>query len=75
MPLSVRLKKDQLERLESLAKKTNRTKSFYISKALDEYLGELEFIYLMEQRMIDIRSGKAETVSHEEVMRRNGLLD
>jgi len=73
MSLLVRLKKDQLERLENLAKETNRTKSFYVSKAIDEYLEDLEFTYLMEQRMIDVRSGKEETISYEEIKKKYDL--
>ena len=73
MPLSIRLKKEQLERLENLAKETNRTKSFYVSKAIDEYLDDLEFTYLMEQRMVDIRAGKEETISFEELKKKYDL--
>ena len=73
MPLSVRLKKEQLERLEILARETNKTKSFYISKAIDQYLEDLEFEYLMEQRLIDVRSGKEEIIPHEEVKKKYGL--
>ena len=73
MPLSIRLKKKQLERLENLAKETNKTKSFYVSKAIDQYLEDLEFEYLMEQRLIDIRSGKSKPIPFEEVLKRNGL--
>ena len=79
MSLSIRLKKEQLERLDNLSKETNKSKSFYVSKAIDMYLDELEFEYLMEQRLIDIRSGKLKQVPFEEIfeeiLERNGLLD
>ena len=46
--LAVRIPKEIEDRLDSLSKKTGRTKSFYIRQALDEYLEELEDIYLAE---------------------------
>lgn len=38
------------DRLENLAEKTGRSKSFYIRQALEEHLEEMEDIYLAEER-------------------------
>jgi RHH-type rel operon transcriptional repressor/antitoxin RelB len=49
--LAVRLPADIEQRLEALAKKTGRAKSFYVREALGEYLADLEDFYLAERRM------------------------
>ncbi len=73
MALSIRLPDDVEARLKKLAAQTGRTKSFYITEAICEHLDDLEDLYLAEQRLIDIRSGKTQTVPLEEVMKRYGL--
>jgi len=70
---AVRLPDDIYNRLDSLAVRTGRNKAYYIREALQEYLGDLEDIYLAEQRLIDIRAGKTRPVPLEEVMKRYGL--
>lgn len=57
--LAVRLPEDIEQRLDSLAKKTGRAKSFYVREALGEYLADLEDFYLAERR---IKSYSAATV-------------
>ena len=37
------------------------------------HLDDLEDLYLVEQRLINIRAGKTQTVSLEEVMKRYGM--
>jgi RHH-type rel operon transcriptional repressor/antitoxin RelB len=49
--LAVRLSEDIEQRLEALARKTGRAKSFYVREALSEYLSDLEDFYLAEKRM------------------------
>ena len=71
----IKIKKRQLERLENLAKETGKTKTYYVSKAIDEYLDELEFLSLMEQRLARINSGESKTIPFEEVLKENGLSD
>lgn len=51
MPLTVRLPEDIEKRLSELAKLTGRTKSYYVRAALEEKLGELEDLYVAEQRL------------------------
>jgi RHH-type rel operon transcriptional repressor/antitoxin RelB len=75
MALSIRLPSDLEARLKNLAAKTGRTKSYYITEAIREHLDDLEDLYLAEQRLTDIRSGKTQTVRIEEVMKRYGVED
>lgn len=71
--LAIRLPAEVENRLEALAQATGRTKTFYAREAILEHLDDLEDLYLAEQRLIDIRAGKTETVPLEEVMKRYGL--
>ncbi|UTV79968.1 DUF6290 family protein [Acidithiobacillus sp. YTS05] len=73
--LAIRLPAEVEIRLEALAKATGRTKTFYAREAILEHLDDLEDLYLAEQRLMDIRAGKTQTVSLEEVMKRYGLGD
>ena len=73
MALSIRLPNDVEARLKNLASKTGRTKSYYITEAICEHLDDLEDLYLAEQRLRDIRAGKTQTISIEEVMKRHVL--
>jgi RHH-type rel operon transcriptional repressor/antitoxin RelB len=73
--LAIRLPAEIENRLEALSKATGRTKSFYVREAIVEHLADLEDLYLAEQRLLDIRSGKSQTVSLEDVMKRYGLDD
>ena len=71
--LAIRLPAEVESRLDALAKATGRTKTFYAREAILEYLDDLEDLYLAEQRLIDIRTGKTQTVPLDEVMKRHSL--
>lgn len=71
--LTIRLAVDVENRLEALAQATGRTKTFYAREAILAHLDDLEDMYLAEQRLIDIRAGRAQTVPLEDVMKRDGL--
>jgi RHH-type rel operon transcriptional repressor/antitoxin RelB len=73
--LAIRLPAEIENRLEALAQATGRTKTFYAREAILEHLDDLEDLYLEEQRLIDIRAGKIQTVPLEEVMKRYGMED
>ena len=49
--LSVRLNPDIEERLEKLARRTGRTKSYYVREALLEHLEEMEDRYIAIERL------------------------
>lgn len=71
--LAIRLPEELEARLDALAKKTGRTKTYYAREAIIEYLGDLEDFYLAEERM---KNYDPETsVSHEEMKRRLGIED
>ncbi len=73
--LAIRLPADVEKRLDALAQATGRTKTFYAREAILEHLDDLEDLYLAEQRLIDICSGKTQTLSLEDVMKHHGLED
>jgi RHH-type rel operon transcriptional repressor/antitoxin RelB len=73
MQLSIRLKEPVMQRLERLAKRTGRSKTYYVTEAINEHLEDLEDVYIAQQRLENIRSGKAKVISWEDVKKRNGL--
>jgi RHH-type rel operon transcriptional repressor/antitoxin RelB len=48
--LSVRLNSDLEEKLEQLSIKTNRSKSFYVKQALENYLNDMEDYFEAKSR-------------------------
>lgn len=69
--LAVRLAEDTERRLEALAEKTGRTKTYYAREAIEAHLDELEKFYLAEERLRRFRDTHAER-DHED---REGLVD
>lgn len=73
--VSFRTTPDLKERVSVLAKKTRRSTSFYYNLLLEEYLSDLEDIYLSEEVAAEIKSGKQKTYPAEEVYKELGLED
>ncbi|HLH51599.1 MAG TPA: DUF6290 family protein [Roseiarcus sp.] len=73
--LAIRLPDDIEARLENLAKRTGRSKTFYARQAILEYLDEIEDLYLAEQRWLSLQRGETRTASLEQVERELGLDD
>lgn len=69
--LAVRIPPEIESRLDALAKKTGRTKTFYVREALCEYLADLEDHYLAEERLKADRMA----IPLDEVERTLGLAD
>ena len=69
---ALRLPADVESRLEELAKRTGRTKSYYAREAIIEHLAELEELYLAEAELEAIRKG-ARTYPLSDVERELGL--
>jgi len=67
--LAIRLDPETEKRLEILAKKTGRTKTFYARAAILEHLEDLEDIYLARKRLRSPRR----TFSARDVKRELGL--
>ncbi|KLN95799.1 type II toxin-antitoxin system RelB family antitoxin [Moellerella wisconsensis] len=73
--LAIRLSDDIETRLESLAKQTGRTKTFYAREAILTHLEDLEDYYLSAETIAKIRSGEELIHSSEEVRKTLGLDD
>ena len=71
--VALRLPDEVSQRLKRLADLTGRSRTFYMIEAIREHLDDLEDLYLAEQRLIDIRAGKSQTVPLEDVMKRYGV--
>lgn len=71
--LAIRLPAEVEHRLEALAAATGRTKTFYAREAILEHLDDLEDIYLAERRLEDLRAGRSQMFTLEEVERGLGL--
>ncbi|HZI96213.1 MAG TPA: DUF6290 family protein [Actinomycetales bacterium] len=70
--LALRLPPEVEERLERLARRTGRTKSFYAREAILDHLEDLEDLYLAEDALREHYSSGGATASMEEVMARYG---
>jgi len=73
--LAIRLPEDIEARLDNLAKRTGRSKTFYAREAILEYLEDMEDLYLAEQVVRRLDSGEERTHLLEEVESRLGLAD
>jgi RHH-type rel operon transcriptional repressor/antitoxin RelB len=71
--LVIRLPKTIEKRLERLARRTARTKTFYAREAILEYLPDIEDLYLAETRLERIRSGEDRAVPLKQLLKRHGL--
>ncbi|HMF69585.1 MAG TPA: DUF6290 family protein [Phyllobacterium sp.] len=70
---AIRLPDETYERLQALAAKTGRTATFYMRQAIEEYLDDLEDLYLAEQATLRLKRGEDQILSAEEFWR--GLDD
>jgi RHH-type rel operon transcriptional repressor/antitoxin RelB len=73
--ISLRIPDEVSARLEQLAQRTGRTKTYYMLEAIREHIDDLEDVYLAEQRLIDIRAGRSKTYSLDDVERSLDLAD
>lgn len=65
------MSKEMESRMNRLAKRTGRTKTFYARQALEEHIGDLEDLYIAEARLADIDAGRVVPLPWDEV--RKGL--
>lgn len=70
--LALRLPAEIEERLDDLARRTGRTKSFYAREAILEHLEDLEDLYLAEQALAEHYSSGGTTMPMDEVVERYG---
>jgi RHH-type transcriptional regulator, rel operon repressor / antitoxin RelB len=71
--LAIRLPANIEKRLDRLAKRTGRTKTYYAREAILTHLEDLEDVYLAEKALTAIREGRSRTYTLEEVERSLGL--
>jgi len=71
--LAIRLPHAIEKRLERLARRTGRTKTYYAREAILEHLDDLEDLYLAEQALERIHRGEERTIPLKAVMKRHGL--
>ena len=71
--LALHLPEDIERRLETLAKATGRTKSYYACEAILAHLDELEETCAVEAEYLRFRASGEKTIPLEEVERRLGL--
>ena len=71
--LAIRLPQSIEKRLERLARRTGRTKTFYVREAVLEHLEEIEDVYLAERTLERLRSGQECTIPLRDAMKRHGL--
>lgn len=65
--LNIRIPETLAGRLSALAEETGRTKSYYVRKALEDQLDEMEDLYMAMQSLEDVKSGKSKVWSQEDV--------
>ena len=65
--LTARIPDDLGKRLEYLAQRTGRTKAFYLRKALEETLEDMEDAYLGEIAYTEFVQSKEKAISHEDI--------
>jgi RHH-type rel operon transcriptional repressor/antitoxin RelB len=71
--IGIRIPRSIGQRLESLALRTGRSKTYYIREAIVEHLDDLEDVYLAEQVLERVRRGEESVSSLEDVERRLDL--
>ena len=73
--LAIRLPEDIEARLDKLAKRTGRTKTFYARQAILEHLDDLEDVFLAEKRLASLRAGRTKSVKLDKVLTAHELDD
>lgn len=71
--LAVRLPPSIEKRLEKLARRTGRTKTYYVREAILEHLDDIEDLYLAERALERVRRGEERTIPLKDAMKRHGL--
>jgi RHH-type transcriptional regulator, rel operon repressor / antitoxin RelB len=71
--LAIRLPQSIEKRLEKLARRTGRTKTYYVREAILEHREDLEDTNLAEGVLERIRNGEEQTIPLKNAMKRHGL--
>ena len=73
--LAVRLPATIEKRLDRLAKRSGRSKSYYVREAILSHLEDLEDLAVAEARLREVQEGRSKTIPLEEVIKKYGLAD
>ena len=73
--LAIRLPETIEKRLDRLAKRTGRTKTFYAREAILAHIDDLEDTYLAQAVLEDIRAGRSKTIPLESAMKKHGMVE
>lgn len=73
--VSIRLDEKTNKRLEVLAARTGRTKTYYVRTAVLAQIEDLEDLHEAERAFLDLRTGRDQVHSLKDVERRLGLAD
>lgn len=71
--LAIRLPEKIEERLERLAKRTGRTKTYYARQAIIEHLEDLEDVEIADKRLENLRAGRTRTVPLSRLLKKYGV--
>ena len=73
--VSIRLPDDVSARLQGLAQRTGRSKTFYMIEAIREHIDDLEDLYVAQERLATHRADQTQTLPLEAAMKRYGVED
>jgi RHH-type rel operon transcriptional repressor/antitoxin RelB len=71
--LGVRLEASLEKRLDTLARVTGRTKTYYVQRLIAEHIDDLEDIYMAQKNLEEVKSGKQKVLSSDEMWESLGL--
>jgi RHH-type rel operon transcriptional repressor/antitoxin RelB len=73
--LAIRLPAGIEKRLEKIARRTGRTKTFYVREAILQHLDDLEDIHLADRTLKRLHDGEERTIPLKDLLKRHGLED
>lgn len=75
MPTTIRLKGDLESRIKRLAEQTGRPQSYYINQMIEREIDRVEWEYSILHDAEEIRAGRVDTVTHEQLKAELDLED
>jgi len=70
--ISIRLDEELFETLSEYANELNKTKTYLIEKALENYFDKLDEM-VADKRIENLKTGKSSVVSMEDVLKKAGI--